>query len=91
MPSPGVIITHGSTPTGFGIRQRSNGALRATSPCCGRTLGDGNACKGCNKFYNASLLVDGAVLDGDVAVTNPFVHSWVSQITGYSDVTVEML
>lgn len=91
MSSPGAIITHGSTPTGFGIRQRSNGALRATSPCCGRTIGNGGACNGCSKHYNAALLVSGALLDGDVKVDNPFVNSWVSQVTGYSEVTVSLL
>jgi hypothetical protein len=91
MASPGAIITHGSTPTGFGIRQRSNGNLRATSPCCGRTLSNGNACNGCNKFYNPSLLVDGALLDGDVSPTNPFVNGWAASVTGYPEVTVSIL
>lgn len=91
MASPGAIITHGTTPTGFGIRQRSNGNLRATSPCCGRTLGNGNGCNGCDKIYNPSLLVDGALLDGDVAPDNPFVDGWVQNVTGYANATVSIL
>lgn len=91
MASPGTIITHGSTPTGFGIRQRSNGNLRATSPCCGRTIGHGDKCNGCEKQYSPTLLVSGALLDGDVSPTNANVHSWVSNVTGYSEVTVSLL
>lgn len=90
MSSPGAIITHGSTPTGFGIRQRSNGNLRATSPCCGRTIAKGDTCKGCSTPYD-SALVGGALLDGDVSPSSVFVHQWVSNVTGYSEVTVKML
>ena len=91
MSSPGAIITHGSTPTGFGIRQRSNGALRATSPCCGRTIGKGDKCKGCSEQYDSAVQVSGALLDGDVQPSSVFVHQWVANVTGYSEVTVSIL
>ena len=93
MPSPDTIVAHGSTPTGFGIRQRSNGALRATSKCCGRTMTEVDMfakCNGCSNHYNASL-VSGALLDGDVSPNHVNVHQWVSNVTGYSEVTVSIL
>jgi hypothetical protein len=91
MASPGAIIMHGSTPTGFGIRQRSNGMLRATSPCCGRTIGNGVRCKGCSEQYDPMVQAGGALLDGDVSPTSGVVHQWVSNVTGYSEVTVSIL
>lgn len=91
MASPGAIITHGSTPTGFGIRQRSNGALRATSPCCGRTINGNADCHGCGVSYKAQETSIGASLGTDIALDNPFLHPWVSHVTGYSEVMVTVL
>lgn len=93
MASPGAIIRHGSTPTGFGIRQRSNGNLRATSACCGRTM-SGNSgmafCNGCNTEYDPKD-VHGAAMFGDVPPTNGFVDLWVANITGLTEVAVIVL
>ena len=91
MASPGAILEHGSTPTGFGIRQRSNGALRATSPCCGRTINGNADCHGCSTSYKAHETTLGASLGIDVTLDNPLLNTWVSNVTGYIEVEVKEL
>lgn len=85
------LLDNGTTPTGFGVRLRSNGALRATSPCCGRsmTLKTGTAvCKGCNKDYlpvGESLHVN---IVGSIPLTTEYerqaAKEWIARLTGYS-------
>lgn len=92
MASPGTILSHDSTPTGYGIRQRSNGNLRATSPCCGRTMsGADSKCNGCNFTYVGEQIKLGSPLNKDISPTAMGVHGWVSNVTGYSEVTVSVL
>jgi hypothetical protein len=91
MASPGAIIEHGSTPTGFGIRQRSNGHLRATSPCCGRTINGNVDCHGCGSSFAEQETSIGATLGIDVPLDNAFLNTWVSNVTGYPEVTVTIL
>lgn len=51
-----ATLIHGKdTPTGFGIRQKKSGGLRACSGCCKRSFdaapGDKIKCRGCKKTY----------------------------------------
>ena len=90
MTSTGTIIAHGSTPTGFGIRQRSNGTLRALSRCCGRMISSAGYCHGCSFNYKAEEKSMDAWLGVNVPLGNPCLRTWVSNVTGYSEVKVSI-
>lgn len=89
-----ILVRHGTTPTGFGIRQRRNGALRAISKCCGRSMerkpgGRGAVCKGCAKDYIHDENKLGCVLGNDLPLvakdwkhTEPAYSIWVRTVTG---------
>lgn len=86
-----ILIPHSTTPTGFGIRQRLNGAFRTTSPCCGRSLIIDSSeikCKGCSHpVVKISTRPD---MVGDKNFPNPILAAlWISRMTGYTDVEVE--
>lgn len=97
------LIKHGTTPTGFGIRQRSNGALRATSPCCGRSMVSkayGIAeCKGCSSAVtqpNPLVEEQGRpTIDSDISTNITLkgtygIEWWVRTVTGIPDLEVEI-
>jgi hypothetical protein len=91
------LLANGTTPTGFGVRLRSNGTLRATSPCCGRsmTLASGCAlCKNCNKDYLPRAEDLGVNIVGDIPVKDPVeqaaAEDWVARLTGYPHGSVHL-
>ena len=95
MASTNVIVPHGTTPSGFGLRIRSNGNLRPISRCCGRTMEAGCICKGCKTSYVAAASTLHAALDVDIAVpsdsiTHGIVEAWVQRLTGLPDAKLEV-
>lgn len=90
-----ILIPHGTTPTGVGLRQRSNGSLRPLSPCCGRSMeGENNdACKGCGREWRG--LVGTATLGNDVSLgmntsKNEVVRRWIGRITGHGEEAIKL-
>ena len=95
MASTNVIVPHGTTPSGFGLRIRSNGKLRPISKCCGRTMETRCICKGCNTSYEKESASLHAALDVDIAVpgdsiTHGIVEAWVQRLTGLPDAKLEV-
>lgn len=93
-----ILIPHGTSPTGFGIRQRGNGMLRPLSPCCGRSMEQINVtvtarCKGCNADYTGAANDQGCSLGNDVAPTidADLLNGWVRKVTGYETATVSVV
>jgi hypothetical protein len=89
------LLENGKTPTGFGVRLRSNGTLRAISPCCGRSMvGTAVACKNCTKSYDGQAHSLGVNLIGDITIDNPTsLHvavQWIERLTGYDPGTVHL-
>jgi hypothetical protein len=89
------LLDNGKTPTGFGVRLRSNGNLRATSPCCGRSMvGTAVACKNCTKSYDGMAESLSANLVGDIQLDSPIAVSvaerWIERLTGYDPGTVHL-
>jgi len=75
----------------FGIRQRSNGCLRAVSPCCARHMTEAFVlrCRGCKKEWNSlANKLDAYQLDCDVVVVpedDIMLHAlreWAERATG---------
>lgn len=91
------LLANQTTPTGFGVRLRSNGNLRATSPCCGRSISmkTGTAvCKGCGKDYlplAESMFVN---VVGDIPIQSEVerkaAEEWVARLTGYPSHSVHL-
>lgn len=89
------LVPHGSTPTGFGVRQRSNGNLRAVSKCCGRSMQSIDAfCKGCGASFREDAKTLGVNLSGDIELTEPVqvdvAARWIERVTGYPHLSVNM-
>lgn len=90
-----ILIPHGITPTGFGVRLRTNGNLRPISKCCGRSM-DGKSedrCKGCGVHYRKQSLALGASLGNDVGVLpdDPdIIPSWIRKLTGIPHLEVKV-
>ena len=93
-----ILVAHGTTKTGYGIRQRSNGTLRPISHCCGRTMEYGDdaeevlTCKGCgmNHSANESKFRCSLGHDIDAALINRVhLNNWVSNVIG-EPATVEV-
>ncbi len=87
-----TLIPHGITPTGVGLRLRTNGTLRPLSPCCGSKMhGEFLTCGRCNTVYvHVQEAVD-ATLGNDVTIfsgSQSIIQSWVRKITGIEDLEV---
>lgn len=97
-----TLIKHGTSPTGFGIRQRRNGALRPTSKCCGRSMEPALVgtktrvvCKGCGLDYHGESWSLKASLGNDIILRNDAdaaraVEQWVRKVTGYAEAELDV-
>lgn len=88
-----TLIPHTSTPTGFGIRQRTNGKLRPISKCCGRMMsGDRSRCLTCGIEYHFTAHRLNASLSNDISLNyeHYLLESWLRKVTGWPDLEIEV-
>lgn len=91
-----TLIPHGITPTGVGLRLRTNGALRPLSPCCGRKISQTHyTCYGCNFDYKAMSNDLKGSLCNDMPhplymTTTNTVQDWLRKITGIPNLMFEV-
>ena len=96
-----VLVPHGITPTGVGIRQNDDGTLRPLTPCCGQAFLprdsdqiSGPFCPRCGTDYTALLSeVAPKTLANDVRVYTDMectLNSWLQAITGDPGATMEV-
>lgn len=90
-----ILIPHGITPTGIGVRLRTNGTLRAISPCCGRSMQNVWAsCKGCSATYGSLAEDIDASLIADIVIKSVGWHesavAWIRNVTGIPNLEVNI-
>lgn len=91
-----TLIPHGTTPTGFGVRQRRNGKLRPTSPCCGRSIDRDSAgrlpCRGCATDYTETSHKLGVSVSNDVplSMNHEVVQNWLRHLTGFPHLVMQV-